>query len=629
MVRVRVLIAMKRAMLRHSPGGLWGWKTWVGLALALGTLAAGLDAGRDAARTGETLALLFAVWTFGWLLAPLQSGGGDETLLPEHFSLLPIPPRQLAMGLLAASFYGAGPLVTAVAFAVLVVFGGQLGIGALLIALPALVLQLLFVVLLAKVALGAAGAAMQSRLGLELVALQYALLISLSSVGWVLFAALGDGGLLDGLSGGVPSALSIAVHGLPSGWGAVAVTAMGEANWVLALGALMGLGVVDWLLLITWTAMIRRRMTTRPSGGTRRAALMSGRGRRVLPATPLGASIGRELRTWLREPRSALELRVAVLSGLFIALIPALVGFPVLVPFAGAFIAVMAGVSACNSYGLEGSALWLTILTPHAARVDVRGKQVAFLLLFAPTALLVTVVLTALTGEAWAWPWALGVVPALLGGAAGLMILVSTLGAAPVPEAARRSGNLLAGADNAGPAYVTFFAVPLAAIPAAATIWAGMAFDSAALRWAGVSVGMVTGFLLAWGLGAIAVKRLETKGPELLDLLRHGRPSKTRAAGGGGWLGELPPGLPGKVALACWSLFWLPLFPQGLAPLVVKLTGSDVKSWFLALYLPEPLQWPVIFAMIALGVGLTYAAVTIQRRDGALVTPPARSFQGR
>ena len=53
----------------------------------------------------------------------------------------------------------------------------------------------------------------------------------------------------------------------------------------------------------------------------------------------------------------------------------------------------------------------------------------------------------------------------------------------------------------------------------------------------------------------------------------------------------------------CWSLCWVPLIPQGVVPLVLKLTHTPVRSWFLATYLPVPLQWPAIAAMV--GVGLT------------------------
>ncbi|GAA1257604.1 hypothetical protein GCM10009677_05100 [Sphaerisporangium rubeum] len=51
-----------------------------------------------------------------------------------------------------------------------------------------------------------------------------------------------------------------------------------------------------------------------------------------------------------------------------------------------------------------------------------------------------------------------------------------------------------------------------------------------------------------------------------------------------------------------WGLFWLPLFPQGLAAAGLKIFGVPERSWFLALYMPEPLQWPVIIGMISLGL---------------------------
>jgi hypothetical protein len=58
------------------------------------------------------------------------------------------------------------------------------------------------------------------------------------------------------------------------------------------------------------------------------------------------------------------------------------------------------------------------------------------------------------------------------------------------------------------------------------------------------------------------------------------------------------------LAGVCLSLCWLPLFPQGLVPAIMKLTETPTRSWFLALYLPDPYQWPVIAAMLALGLAM-------------------------
>ncbi|GII28749.1 histidine kinase [Planotetraspora mira] len=68
----------------------------------------------------------------------------------------------------------------------------------------------------------------------------------------------------------------------------------------------------------------------------------------------------------------------------------------------------------------------------------------------------------------------------------------------------------------------------------------------------------------------------------------------------------------------CWSLCWIPIFPQGFVAMILKLVGIEEKSWFLALHLPEPFQWPTIIGMILLGAGMLATAATLsaqQRKD--------------
>ncbi|MGW0586548.1 sensor histidine kinase [Streptosporangium sp. NPDC002607] len=83
----------------------------------------------------------------------------------------------------------------------------------------------------------------------------------------------------------------------------------------------------------------------------------------------------------------------------------------------------------------------------------------------------------------------------------------------------------------------------------------------------------------------------------------------------------------------CWGLGWLPLFPQGLVTMVMKIIDTEHLSWFLALYLPEPLQWPLIVFNIALGLSMYAAGMIIpamhsSRRRLAEVVP-ARLWLGR
>ncbi|MFF0308842.1 sensor histidine kinase [Streptosporangium sp. NPDC004379] len=75
--------------------------------------------------------------------------------------------------------------------------------------------------------------------------------------------------------------------------------------------------------------------------------------------------------------------------------------------------------------------------------------------------------------------------------------------------------------------------------------------------------------------------------------------------------GPAPKGWRLAVLVLGWGLGWLPLFPQGLVAMCMKIFGSDAKSWFLALHLPEPWQWPMIVFNILLGLTMYGAAMVI------------------
>lgn len=83
------------------------------------------------------------------------------------------------------------------------------------------------------------------------------------------------------------------------------------------------------------------------------------------------------------------------------------------------------------------------------------------------------------------------------------------------------------------------------------------------------------------------------------------------------------------IVVAGWSLGWLPLFPQGLAPAVFLALDLHGKAWFLPLYLPGSARWPTIVAMTCLGVLMYVAAIWLPlqhsrarlSRDLALMSP--------
>ena len=203
--------------------------------------------------------------------------------------------------------------------------------------------------------------------------------------------------------------------------------------------------------------------------------------------------------------------------GVGVGLIPRLAtGTAQLLPFSGPLTVVIVGACATNLYGNDGSSLWLTIAAPRSAAGDVRGRQLAWLLLVAPAAVAETVALTAWSGQHGLWPWALGLLIALLGGAAGLAPLASLASLVSVQP--------LDDTGNPTPlwslkVHIALVAVALTAAPAVALLALGSAGHDSALSWAGVAVAAATAIACAALMGTAAVRRLTSRQLDILRLL--------------------------------------------------------------------------------------------------------------
>ncbi|MEQ4715962.1 sensor histidine kinase [Nonomuraea sp. B19D2] len=77
------------------------------------------------------------------------------------------------------------------------------------------------------------------------------------------------------------------------------------------------------------------------------------------------------------------------------------------------------------------------------------------------------------------------------------------------------------------------------------------------------------------------------------------------------WAGNLPkmPRWKAATVILLWATAWCPTFPQGLVAGIFKILDVDEKTWFLALYMPEVWQWPVILGMITLGTFMHALAI--------------------
>jgi ABC-2 type transport system permease protein len=131
----------------------------------------------------------------------------------------------------------------------------------------------------------------------------------------------------------------------------------------------------------------------------------------------------------------------------------------------------------------------------------------------APYTVAVTIAFTALSGEHAAWPWVLGILPAVLGGAAGLAPLVSLISVQPLDE-------------TGGPTPVWSLKVHIALVVVALTAVVPGLFLLAAqlghvpwLSWAAVPAGIASGAVMVAYLGQRSADRLRNQQVRILRVL--------------------------------------------------------------------------------------------------------------
>ncbi|MGH3153931.1 MAG: hypothetical protein ACRDOB_24820, partial [Streptosporangiaceae bacterium] len=127
------------------------------------TLFRGLSASVD------LTTVIFCNFALGWLILPIFAFGLDGTLDPATLQLYPLRTRPLAAGLLAASACGAWPLANLIGLLGVTVglAHGALGV---LVAVVAVVLQVLFCITLARLVTTSMATLLRSRRGKDLAA---------------------------------------------------------------------------------------------------------------------------------------------------------------------------------------------------------------------------------------------------------------------------------------------------------------------------------------------------------------------------------------------------------------------------------------------------------------------------
>jgi ABC-2 type transport system permease protein len=169
-----LLVQLKLRLLRNALRSSTGAK----VSFILSTVFAGLFAVgafialalmRGSSASVDLTTVMFTVVAFGWLILPILAFGLDGTLDPATLALYPLRTRPLVVGLLVASAAGAWPLANVVGLLGVTVGLARGGLG-LLVAVVAVVLQVLFCMTLARFVTTSMARLLRSRKGKDLAA---------------------------------------------------------------------------------------------------------------------------------------------------------------------------------------------------------------------------------------------------------------------------------------------------------------------------------------------------------------------------------------------------------------------------------------------------------------------------
>ncbi|MBF9130364.1 hypothetical protein I0C86_15565 [Plantactinospora sp. S1510] len=609
-VPARMRTAMLRRSLREHPG-----PTVAGLA---GLLAAGWLIRYALHGDRHTLALLAGAWVLGWIVLPLLLGGGRGRVRPAHLRLESIGGFPAAIGLLAASAIGIGPVVSLVALAALPVYAARYGPVAVLVTAAGAVLLWLLGLIGSAIALEVVGHA-GGPAGALLTGIFTGTALGVAGSLWAVFPWVSV------LLVGAPDEVVRAMAYVPSGWplsavagpadrgaemmaGLAGVVVLVAAAYVLLVRRMIAAGVPFRPRGITMVGL-PRRVDGEPAGSPRTTAASTAgagperRGWSGRVPAETRAVAGRELRAWLRHPLRLQYLAFAVVYGALLAGLPLMSDVALLLPWAGPFAVLGAAAMSAGLVGLDGTALWLPFTSPGGERAEVRGRALAWLLLVTPIGVLLTVAGIVLAPEVDPLA-ALATLPALLGAGASVPVWVSLLRVRPVADPRHPTS-----ADNPTD-IVSVLVATGGGLLAGAPVLALLIWGPSEVAPLMLPVGLLCGAVAWWAGIWLADDRLAQRGTEVLAAAgQRSRPPDTviplkwdvewyRENRATAW------------ALGLLTVGWIPVIPQGVMVLAFGIDGG----WIVASHLAGGARTAVGLGMVALGGAMLLAGLVLWGR---------------
>ncbi len=475
---------------------------------------------RGLSESVDLTTIIFTVFAFGWLILPIFVFGLDGTLDPATLALYPVRTSRLATGLLAASATGAWPLANVIALLGVTV-GLARGAVGVLIAVVAVLLQVLFCIVLARLVTTGMARMLRSRRGKDLAAFLIVPIFALYELLIQVIPKVVSEGKLSASS--FTSAGSL-VRWLPPGMAAHAIqdASTGRPGAALLLLALLAavIVVLGWL----WIRSLGRALVTADTS-TQSSRVRGG----TLPLGRFGVRGTIAARYWIyqrREPTSLVYWAMTAVIMVVVS-ISTIIGqhqHPAVVLGSAVVGAGFVGAFHANPVGLSGPPFVIeaqALAGRRQLRSYFSGQDIVLAVIAVPLLTAISFGLAYGVGRPKEGVAAAAIGLAALGAALGMgNILAAVL---PYPLA-KRAGSPMRqaaqgyGAYGFGSIVGTVACAALAAIPV--IVAANLTSSASAAVRAPVLLlcAAVYGFALAWIGVRLAARAAEDKLPELCQV---------------------------------------------------------------------------------------------------------------
>jgi ABC-2 type transport system permease protein len=526
----RLLVQLKLRLLRNALRSSTPAKvsfivsSILALLVAAGTFTV-LALVRGSSASVDVATVIFTVFSFGWLFAPILTFGLDGTLDPASLALYPLRTRPLAVGLLAASATGAWPAANVIGLLGVTV-GVAHGVSGVVVAVVAVALQVLFCIALARLVTTRLAGLLRSRRGRDLAVFLVIPLFALYELfTQVVPKEIAQGSITTSSLAGVDSWL----RWLPPGLAVHAIQDASDGRPGTAAARLALLAAIVVVLAWLWVRSLDQSMITADS--TTQSSRAHGGS---LPLARYGLRGTVAARLWVYQRRDPVSLLYwAIPAVIMVAVsIKAIIGpntRPQLLLAGAIFGTGFLGYVHANPVGLSGPPFLfeaLALTGRRQLRAFFSGQNVVYGVIAVPLLAALSFGLAAVSGRPWYGFLAFAVALAGLGGALALGNILSV--ALPYPMVQRAGNPTRQAAQGYGGQVFGCVMGSLAAAGVAATpvLFVIAATDSvaAAIRMP-LLVLCTAGYALAltWAGVRMAALLAENKLPELVQIAMHSK----------------------------------------------------------------------------------------------------------